>query len=412
MCRRHPFPNVTGRMLSFGVALRPRRTLGAAIAIGVLLTAATPAWAAGPSGSLAEQLTGAIAAFPGSASVVVVDPHGPFRFMWQPDRVVRTASLYKLGVMAEAYRQAAANEISLDGTTVEISDEDVGEDYFTPPGTVLTVRDAVERMITLSDNAPAHALLRLVDTHKVNRTFIALGMLDTRINAGLPPEEQTDTVNTTTARDIARFFMLLVRGNLVAPAESAEMLGVLSRQKINDRLSAGVPEGTTIAHKTGDLDGISHDAGVIFRPAGPRIAVVLTTDYRSFDDVVTLNEKVGALAYAAELDAFAARYALVSGPAQPASVRAPLSWLVRVTNAGGDAWDDTNYVRVSLSSAAAPAARALQPLALPPLPPGASASLAVTSEALPAGIYLLELEVYDEYDGGSGNRFPIVFEVR
>lgn len=378
--------------------------------VAILLVAVPTADAAGPS-SFSAQLTETVAAFPGTASVVVVDPRSGFRFMWEADTIRPAASLHKLGVMAEAYRRAAIGAISLDATTIEVTDEDVLDDgYYTDPGTVLTVREAIERMITLSDNTPARALLRLLERRKVNALFKALGMSRTRINYGLPPEEQTASYNLTTARDIERFFMGLLRGTVVGRAQSAEMIGVLSRQRINDRLPAGLPEGAVIAHKTGDLGGVSHDAGIIFTADGPRIAVVMTADYGPFDDVVTLNEKVAALAYSAQLDAFAARYTVLARPAEPLHP-GKFAWTVEVRNAGADTWDQTNHLRATLWSTASSGER-LAPIDLPPLAPGAAAALTVSVQVTSPGVYLLELEVYDDDDGGTGNKLPIVFEVR
>ena len=87
-----------------------------------------------------------------------------------------------------------------------------------------------------------------------------------------------NALNVTTAADIAALYSMLVNGQIVNDDASQEMLRLLESQQINDRLPAYLPEGTVVAHKTGNLDGLVHDAGVIFAPAGPVIVVVLTED--------------------------------------------------------------------------------------------------------------------------------------
>jgi hypothetical protein len=85
-------------------------------------------------------------------------------------------------------------------------------------------------------------------------------------------------LNVTTADDLAQLYVQLLSGEVVSPQASQEMLDLLARQEINDRLPVLLPEGTVVAHKTGNLDGLVHDAGVIYAPAGPIIVVVLTED--------------------------------------------------------------------------------------------------------------------------------------
>ena len=67
------------------------------------------------------------------------------------------------------------------------------------------------------------------------------------------------------------------------------MLELLKRQRVSDRLSIGLPEGTVMAHKTGNLANEAHDAGVIWTPFGPRIVVVLTSGWSAYEDVIELD---------------------------------------------------------------------------------------------------------------------------
>jgi len=383
------------------------------LAVGVM---AQPAAATAPGAdALIPMLDGACDGFSGDVSVFIADPQSGFRYSRSPDRVFPSASLYKLGVMVEAYRLAASGALSLDDTAVTIEDQDLTDDgYFTQAGTTLSVREAIERMITISDNSPAHALLRMEDTHNVNATMTRLGLTSTRINVDLPEEEQVVPFNTTTARDMARFFMGLLGGTVVGRRESDAMLGVLRRQQINDRLPAGLPEGTEIAHKTGNLPGFAHDAGIIYTRTGPRVAVVLTSDYDEYDDVVTLNEHVGALTYAAKLDGFAARYRTVEPPAAMIHANDQLRWIVQITNASDEAWTagTSLYQTIRGGTSASTSTSSVSQMKLPPLAPGASTVVLVTVIAPSApGPYVLELEVHDALLGASGNRFPMVFSI-
>jgi beta-lactamase class A len=52
------------------------------------------------------------------------------------------------------------------------------------------------------------------------------------------------------------------------------MVAILKRQKFNDGIPAGVPAGTPVAHKTGTITKIHHDAAIVYGPR-PYVLVVL-----------------------------------------------------------------------------------------------------------------------------------------
>ena len=358
---------------------------------------AVPAGAGEPP-PLAGAADAAIAAFSGTAGVVVTDPGNGASYEHLPDRVFQSASLYKLVAMADAYRQAVASGLSLDAVTITIADEDLvdGGDE-TDSGVTLTIREAIERMIVRSDNSCGRALVRMLDAHNVNATARSLGMTQTRINSMLPEPERTSDVNETSARDVARLLTALALGRVVDPRSSAEMLAVLGRQQLNDRLPSGLPSGTPIAHKTGNLDGIAHDAGVITTPFGPRVVVVLTEGYADYADVVAL---AGALAS----DAFTlplARFAAAISPLQLSAVTPaqPFTATIQVTNVSTFAWDDTFHLGVRWRDASgAYVGPDVGRADLPPLAPGQTAAVVFqgTAPLIQSGFATLELDVVHE----------------
>src|SRR5206468_2519856 len=109
------------------------------------------------------------------------------------------------------------------------------------------------------------------------------------------------------------------------------------RQEINDRLPAALPDGVVVAHKTGNLLGLAHDAGIIFTPSGPRIVVAMTWDAYD-EDANAFIANVGALVYSAVLEPPAnARYS-VPRAAVVGDTDAKLRVTVTVANAGEKAW--------------------------------------------------------------------------
>jgi hypothetical protein len=149
-------------------------------------------------------------------------------------------------------------------------------------------------MITYSDNGSALALLRVYGAPATNAKLAAAGITGFRV------AERPDEDHLVTARALGTFFDLLAMRRLVSPAASDRMLSRLRRQTINDRLPRDLPAGVAVAHKTGDLVGLIHDAGVIQAADGPRIAVVLTSDGTEAE-ARDLIARIGGLLYSAVL---------------------------------------------------------------------------------------------------------------
>ncbi len=83
--------------------------------------------------------------------------------------------------------------------------------------------------------------------------------------------------NTTTARDLATLMRALAENRAARPETCRELLAILAAQEVNDRIPAGLPPGTRVAHKTGEITATWHDAAVVDPEGGsPYVLVILT----------------------------------------------------------------------------------------------------------------------------------------
>ncbi len=96
-----------------------------------------------------------------------------------------------------------------------------------------------------------------------------------------------------------RIFVRLARGEVVSRAASREMTDILLAQEFKSGIPAGVPVGTRVAHKTGSITGVYHDAGIVY-PTGrgaPYALVVLTADLKQAADGPKLVAALSRLLY-------------------------------------------------------------------------------------------------------------------
>jgi len=216
----------------------------------------------------------------------------------QPDVVFHAASTMKVPVMIELYRQARVGFFKLDdripvtNTFHSIVDgspyvlnpaDDSDTEMYKRLGQRVSYRQLCEAMITVSSNLAANILIERLDPRKIQVTSDMLGALGMRVLRGVEDGKafQQGINNTTTARALLTLMEKIAHGQAVDTPASAEMIAVLKRQKFNDRIPAGLPSGVAVAHKTGEITKIQHDAAIVFAPR-PFALVVLV---RGLDDV-------------------------------------------------------------------------------------------------------------------------------
>jgi beta-lactamase class A len=156
-------------------------------------------------------------------------------------------------------------------------------------GETLSVAEALERMITISDNTAAVMLGSRVGGVRVNSTIAGLGMETTHYSL--------DRM-TTSALDMLHFMDLVARGKAVSAAASADMVHLLLRQRVNDRLPRLLPDDVQVAHKTGNLPGTVNDVGIVYGPSSTVAVAALISDTADEAGAATAIARVGSVAYA------------------------------------------------------------------------------------------------------------------
>ena len=225
---------------------------------------------------LQAQIGSRLAGEPGAWSVVAapLGSDAPWVLL-NPDVVTPSASLWKIAAMLETYRQRRAAGLSLDGMLTMNSSvlERVDPPATLAPGQRISIRAALERMMSVSDNAAAVLLGDRLGYARIDATLRANGAVHTTVASQRP---------FTTAREIARLLEIGVgaRAASWAPplADVLEMRELLLSEHRNDRIPARLPPGVRVAHKTGDLARSVHDAGVVYASTGPLTLVIMVDE--------------------------------------------------------------------------------------------------------------------------------------
>jgi beta-lactamase class A len=141
----------------------------------------------------------------------------------------------------------------------------------------------------------------LVGGDAVTNTMRALGAERIQVRRGVEDGKAfaKGLNNTTTARDLAVILRAIQEGRAASADATCEMLGILLAQQFNEKIPAGLPPGVRVAHKTGEITAVSHDAGIVYPPGeDPYVLVVLTRGIADGTRSARLIADLSALVYA------------------------------------------------------------------------------------------------------------------
>lgn len=192
---------------------------------------------------------------------------------YHSDEPFVAASVIKLCVLAEAFREREAGELDFD-ETLRIRPGDkkpsCGALTYMHDGLEVTIRDLAVLMIILSDNTATNLLIDRLCTARINAFMTSLGLSDAtrcRRKLFMPELSAQGVTNHVTADDMARLLSLMLEERLVSPSASREMLSILRDQRLNGKMPFYLkPRNIPCAHKTGEDydDGVTHDVGIIW----------------------------------------------------------------------------------------------------------------------------------------------------
>jgi beta-lactamase class A len=230
-------------------------------------------------------------------------------------RRYHAASTMKVPVLVELARRIDAGDLRwddslrvrnefrsiVDGSTFRLDPgEDSDSSLYTLEGQNVTLGRLARLMITRSSNLATNLIIDRLDPARVNATAHRLGADSIAVLRGVEDIKafEQGRNNTTTARDLVVLLEAIAEGRAASAATTDSMRAILLAQEFNDGIPAGVPPGVPVAHKTGEITALAHDAAIVY-PAGrgPYLLVILTRGYPERAEAARLMADLSTIVY-------------------------------------------------------------------------------------------------------------------
>lgn len=244
---------------------------------------------------LPDALKSRIGDFPGTVSLYARNLDTGATIGIRESDPVRTASTIKLPILLAVFGAVARGQAKwTDPLTVTAAEKVSGSGIIASElsdGVQLSLRDAVNLMMVLSDNTATNLILERFGADSVNAYLDKLGLKTTRSMrkilganaerrglsaAGKLPENQKYGIGVSTPRDMVAILEKLDRGEIVSPEASQQILDIMRRCQDGNGIRRRFA-GLRIVNKTGALDALRSDVGIVYSPGG-KIAMAITVD--------------------------------------------------------------------------------------------------------------------------------------
>ncbi|MBC8183790.1 serine hydrolase [candidate division KSB1 bacterium] len=228
---------------------------------------------------------------------------------------MHAASTMKTPVMIEVYKQASEAHFSLTDSVL-IKNEfrsivdgskytmDFGEDsddvVYKNIGKRMSIHDLVYQMITVSSNFATNILIDLVKAENVMSTMKTIDANKVRVLRGVEDIKayESGLNNTTDAYDMLLIMKAIAQKRVVSPNACEKMINILLQQKFKSKIPALLPSTVKVAHKTGSITEIDHDAAIVYlNPEHAYVLVILTKGIKSHKHAQKTIARISRMIY-------------------------------------------------------------------------------------------------------------------
>ena len=238
-------------------------------------------------------------------------------FSYQATRIFHAASTIKLTILLALFRAAETGSLRLsdrlhvrnrfrseaDGTPFFLQpDRDGDPDLYKSIGRTASLQSLAETMIVRSSNLATNLLLDFLGVPTVTETLETAQLSALRCVRGVEDEAAfaKNLNNQVTAEGLLRLFQRIHEGRILAAESRDRLFDILFQQRFNSMIPAGIPEAAKarVAHKTGEISTVCHDAGMVFLPGRAPYALVILTEYPSAGSAAARHKLVASISAA------------------------------------------------------------------------------------------------------------------
>jgi beta-lactamase class A len=231
------------------------------------------------------KITALIEGLDGHAGVLIQDALSGVLFSYNQSDRFSADSLIKLPMLLALYKLADSGELDLKSRMTV-------QEQFIVPGTghirhtgvnrEFSIEELAYLMITASDNTATNMLIDVLGFETVNTFAADMGLKKTVLARKMQDFESLERGidNVMLPEDVALVYQAFLSSEYFAKSTSEKILKVLGEQELNNKIPAFLPETVTVMHKTGEIPGVEHDAGIL--QAGERqiVVVIMTNDLK------------------------------------------------------------------------------------------------------------------------------------
>lgn len=212
-------------------------------------------------------------------SVYVYAPELDATYMYN-NKPMGSASMIKVFILEKAFAEIAKGNLNEEATLVIESDTRVGgagslQGYGV--GTPIKISTLLHKMIVESDNTATNMLIKHFGMENINSYMREHGYTESLLCRRMMDYEslRAGRDNVASAKDLGMFFKKIYLNQAVGTAYDQKMIAILKQQDDTDKIPVHLPAGTAVAHKTGEINAVMNDGGIVYT-RHPYVLVILT----------------------------------------------------------------------------------------------------------------------------------------
>ena len=248
-----------------------------------------------------------------AVAVALHDIESGAELHYDADRWFHGASTIKVAILLAVYGEIDRGRLvpqsrlhvrnrflsAYDGSPFRVlADRDADSEVHAAIGKTMRISELALHMIATSSNLATNLLLDLIGLETVQRTIDHFGLTGLDVRRGVEDEKAYEhgIVNRVTANGLVALLRLIAEERAYTPELSREMLDILHQQEFKKGIPARLPREVRVAHKTGDISTVAHDAGVVYPPERKPYVVAILTEWSA--DAGSRSPTIAAISHA------------------------------------------------------------------------------------------------------------------